>query len=143
MSMTAESASAAAPAVLGAAVLAAGPPAAEAVIIWSACMGGLLCGYGGSMLQLLRESEGRQITRHDWLRFALRVSASLSFGVLVALAVAALAGVVEGVPAVAGHPFIVAFIAGVVSFLAPIGVPEIQRIVQTWLRQREKEQRGK
>ena len=118
---------AAAPAVIGGIVLVSGAPSAEGLLMWAALLGALLGAYGGSVLQLLRECEDRDIGTHDWVRLALRVSASCAFGVLSSLALAAVAGSIESIPVVAAHPFVVAFIAGAVAAVAPLVVPELQK----------------
>ena len=125
--MSSEGASAAAPAVIGGALLAAGPPSPEGTLMWAAGVGALICAYGGSALQMLRETEGRGITPRDWIVFLIRVTASWGFGTLTALALAAVAGAIESVPAVAAHPFVVAAVAGAVAAVAPLVVPALQR----------------
>lgn len=129
-----ESASAGAaafPALLGTAVALLGPPAGIGLFIWSAVIGGILGGYGGSTFQLLKEIESsrspRSPTAADWLRLGMRASASAAFGGLISLTVAALAGNYPTVPHILAHPFIVAGISGVLAFLAPIAVPRLQR----------------
>lgn len=130
-------ASAVAPGALGAAVLIAGPPSAWAILLWAAAIGGGLGSYAGALYQMLRECE--YPSARDWVRLAMRVSASWSFAVLVALALAALAGSIDSLPAVAGHPFIVAAVAGFVGIVSPLVVPEIQRRAAKGVREYRRE----
>lgn len=116
---------AAAPGLVGAVVFLAGPPGAAAIIIWAVFIGGLFGSYAGGIYQMLRECE--HPTGRDWARLALRVSASTCFAMLVGLALAALAGSADSIPTVAGHPFLVAAVAGFVGLVSPLVIPEIQR----------------
>lgn len=117
---------AAAPGIAGTLVLMFGFRSPESLILTAGLIGGGLGAYSGSTFQMLRDLGGDAPTAADWIRLALRVSASWAFGVFMALGIAALAGAHDSVPAVAGHPFVVAAVAGLLAAVAPLAVPALQ-----------------
>lgn len=117
---------AAAPGIAGTLVLMFGFQSPESLILTAGLIGGGLGAYSGSTFQMLRDLGGDAPTAADWIRLALRVSASWAFGVFMALGIAALAGAHESVPEVAGHPFVVAAVAGLLAAVAPLVVPQLQ-----------------
>lgn len=117
---------AAAPGIAGTLVLMFGFQSAESLILTAALIGGGLGAYSGSTFQMLRDIADDAPTAADWIRLALRVSASWAFGVFASLGIAALAGSIESVPTVAAHPFVVAAVAGLLAAVAPLAVPALQ-----------------
>ena len=117
---------AAAPGIAGTLVLMFGFQSPESLILTAGLIGGGLGAYSGSTFQMLRDLGDDAPTAADWIRLALRVSASWAFGVFMAIGIAALAGAHDSVPAVAGHPFVVAAVAGLLAAVAPLAVPALQ-----------------
>ena len=127
---------AAGPGILGTIVLMFGFSAPEYLILAVVLIGGLMGGYSGSTFLMLREIAGRTVVPHDWLLLTLRVTASWAFGSFIALGLAAVAGSVESVPAVAGHPFVLLAVAGLLAAVAPLAVPALQTEAARKVRER-------
>ncbi len=117
---------AAGPGIVGALVLMFGFRSPEALIVAAVVIGGGLGAYSGATFQMLRDLGNKAPTGLDWIRLALRITASWAFAACVTLALSAVAGSIESVPDVAAHPFVLVAVAALLAAVAPLAVPALQ-----------------